>query len=116
MSPITLITDGVLLFAIIGISLYGGATLPPGAQVPVHFGPGGYNRWLPKKTGLAMWPALGAVVCVIIVVTAHDKGIHGSPAVGLTVALVVIMATQIGALVVALTRVRRNCPADDSHP
>ena len=108
MSPTTLITGGALLLAIIGVSLYGGATLPPGAQVPVHFGPGGYNRWLPKKTGLVIWPALGAVVYLIVVVTAHDKGIHGSPAVGLTVALVVILVTQIGALAVAFTRVRRS--------
>jgi hypothetical protein len=45
---------------------------------------------------------------VIIVATARDKGIHGSPATGLTVALVVFMATQIGALAVALTRGRRS--------
>ena len=108
MSPVTLIIDGALLLAIIGVSLYGAATLPPGAQVPVHFGPAGYNRWLPKKAGLALWPALGAVVYAIIVATAGDKGTHGSPATGLTIALAVIMATQIGALAVALTRSRRS--------
>jgi hypothetical protein len=49
MSPVTLAIDGVLLLAIISVSLYGAATLPPGAQAPVHFGPAGYNRWLPEK-------------------------------------------------------------------
>jgi hypothetical protein len=107
MSPITLIIGGALLLAIIGVALYGAATLPPEAQVPVHFGPGGYNRWLPKKTGLALWPGLAAVVYVIVVATAGDKGIHGSPATGLTIALGVIMATQIGALAVAFSRSRR---------
>jgi hypothetical protein len=76
--------------------------------VPIHFGPGGYNRWLPKKTGLVIWPALGAIVYVIVLATAHDKGIHGSPATGITVALCVILATQIGALAVALICSRRR--------
>jgi|ERR1700691_2409727 hypothetical protein len=108
MSPVTLIIGGVLLLAIIGVSLYGAVTLPPGAQVPIHFGPAGYNRWLSKKVGLASWPTLAAVVYVIVVATAHDKGIHGSPAIGLTIALGVILAAQIGALTVAVTRGRRS--------
>lgn len=108
MSPTMLIIGGTLLLAIIAASLYGAATLPPGARVPVHFGPGGYNRWLPKQAGLALWPALGVIVYLIILATDHDQGIHGSPATGLTVALGVILVTQIGALAVALTRGRRG--------
>jgi hypothetical protein len=106
MSPAGLVIGGVLLLVIVGVSLYGAVTLPPGAQVPVHFARGGYNRWLPKKAGLAIWPGIGAVAYGIILVTGHDKGIHGSPDVGLTIALGVILATQIGALVVALSRGR----------
>jgi hypothetical protein len=109
MSPIALIIGGVLLCAIIGVSLYGAATLPPGAQVPIHFGPGGYNRWLPKKAGLALWPALAVVVYVVVVVTG-DKGIHGSPATGLTIGLGVILVTQIGALAAAVGRGRPRPP------
>jgi hypothetical protein len=108
MSPAVLIIGGVMLLAIIGVSVYGALTLPPGAQVPVHFGPAGYNRWLPKKTGLALWPALSVVVYVIVVATAHSKAIHGSPAVGLIVALGVILVTEIGALTAALSRGRRG--------
>ncbi|HEY1920081.1 MAG TPA: hypothetical protein VGH27_31300 [Streptosporangiaceae bacterium] len=107
MSPIALIIGGVLLLAIVGVSLYGAATLPPGAQVPIHFGPGGYNRSLPKKAGLALWPSLAAVVYVIVVTTAGDKGIHGSPATGLMIGLGVILVTQVGALVVAVRGGRR---------
>jgi|SRR5580658_4085735 hypothetical protein len=108
MSSTVLIIGGVLLLAIIGVSLYGAATLPSGAQVPIHFGPAGYNRWLPKKTGLAIWPALGVIAYVIVLATDHDKAVHGSPATGITVALCVILAAQIGALVVALNRGRRG--------
>jgi hypothetical protein len=38
MSIVTLIIDSVLLF---GVSVYGARVLPAGAQLPVHFGPGG---------------------------------------------------------------------------
>lgn len=104
MSPTALIIGGVLLLATVGVSLFGAATLPPGARVPVHVGPGGYNQWLPKKVGLAIWPALGAVVYVVMLVIGHHKGVHGSPSVGLIIALAVITAAQIGALTVARTR------------
>jgi hypothetical protein len=103
MSPTMLIIGGALEFAIICVSLYGAVTLPAGAQIPVH-GAGGYNRWLPKSIGLAFWPALGVVVYVIILVTAHSPQVHGSPAVGLSVALVVMLVAQVGALARARSR------------
>ena len=53
MSLTALIIGGALLLAMICVSLYGAAALPPGAQLPVHFGPGGYNRWVAKNTGLS---------------------------------------------------------------
>jgi hypothetical protein len=107
MSPITLI-DGGLLLAMIGVSLYGKVALPSGAQIPVHFGPGGYNRWVSKNVGLTMWPALGVLVYVILIVTSHDPGTHGSPTTGLTIALSIMLVTQVGALAVALSRGRRG--------
>jgi hypothetical protein len=110
MSPATLIIGGALLLAMICVSLYGAATLPPQAQMPVHFGPAGYNRWVPKSTGLVIWPALGVVVYAIIVVTVRDHQTHGGlgPAAGLSIALGVMLITQIGALTVALSRNRRS--------
>lgn len=97
MSPTMLIIGGALELAVICVSLYGAVTLPPGAQIPVH-GAGGYNRWLPKTIGLAFWPVLGLAVYVIILVTGHSPQVHGSPAVGLSVALGVMLVAQIGAL------------------
>jgi hypothetical protein len=110
MSLSTLIIGGALLLAMICVSLYGAVTLPPGAQLPVHFGLGGYNRWVPKNTGLLLWPALGAVVYTIIVVTVREHQTHGGPGptVGLSIALGVMLITQIGALTAALTRNRRG--------
>jgi hypothetical protein len=92
-----LIIGGVLEFAIICVSLYGAATLPAGAQIPVH-GAAGYNRWLPKSVGLAFWPVLGVVAFLIILATRHSSQVHGSPTVGLSVALGVMLVAEISAL------------------
>jgi hypothetical protein len=97
MSPTTLIIGGALELAIICVSLYGAVTLPPGTQIPVH-GAAGYNRWLPKSIGLLFWPVFGVVVYAIVLATQHSQQVHGSPAVGLTVALCVMLVAQIGAL------------------
>lgn len=110
MSPISLIIGGVLLLAMIGASLYGTVTLPAGAQMPVHFGPTGYNRWVSKNVGLTIWPALGVLVYVILIVTNRTHQAHGGPgpAVGLSIALGVMLVTEVGALAVALSRSRRG--------
>jgi hypothetical protein len=97
MTTTGLIIGGALELAIICVSLYGAATLPPGAQIPLH-GAGGYNRWLPKSVGLVFWPALGVVVYLIILATGHGSQVHGSPAVGLSIALAVMLVAEIGAL------------------
>ena len=102
-----LIIDSLLLLGMVGVSLYGVSALPPGAQVPIHFGPASYNNWVPKNVGLIMWPAGGAVVYVILVVAARSERATGGgsgAAIGLTVALVVALITQVGALRVALNR------------
>lgn len=110
MSLTALIIGGALLLAMICVSLYGAATLPRGAQMPVHFGPVGYNRWLPKNTGLILHPAAGGVAYAIIVITVHNHQTHGNlgPTAGLSIALGVMLIAQIGALAVALARSRRS--------
>jgi hypothetical protein len=111
MSLTALIIGGALLLAMVCVSLYGASALPPGARMPVHFGPDGYNRWVAKSTGLVVYPVLGAVVFTIIVVNVRDHTTHGigpGPAIGLSVALGVMLAAEIGALVVALKQSRRG--------
>jgi subtilase family serine protease len=108
MSSTALIVDGVLELAMIGVSLYGAVTLPPGARMPLHFGPAGYNQWVPKNVGLVIWPGLGLVVSVIINVATRNHQTHGSlgPVAGLSIALGVMLITEIGALAVARSRDR----------
>ncbi len=110
MSLTTLIIGGALLLAMICVSLYGAVALPAGAQMPVHFGGGGYNRWVAKNTALILHPAAGAVVYAIIVVAVQEHKTHGGlgAAAGLSIALGVLLVAQIGALIVALSRNRRG--------
>jgi hypothetical protein len=72
----------------------------------MHFGPAGYSNWRPKNVGLLMWPAVGVAVYVVLVTTARNQQAnsgHGLPLpIGLTVALAVLLANQVGALRAAL--------------
>jgi hypothetical protein len=59
---------GIVLVALmVEIYRYGDRVIPDGAMVPVHAGPGGWDHWRPKKTGLRAWPIGGAVVSAILV-------------------------------------------------
>ena len=110
MSFTALIIGGALLLAMVCVSLYGLTALPPGARMPVHLGPGGYNNWIPRNVGLAVYPGIGVVLYVIIIVNVRDHGTRGGlgPVVGLSIALGVILLAQIGALAVAVSRGRRG--------
>jgi len=86
--------------------------LPPTAQWPLHLGPAGYGNWVPRNVGLLMGPAIATVIFVILVVTGHGQQsdeASGLPT-GLTIALALMLANQIGALRAALSRCSRNQP------
>jgi len=110
MTLTTLIIDSILLLAIVCVSLYGTTVLPPEAEVPVHFGPDGYNRWVRRNTGLFMWPAIAAVVYAILGITVRAQQADGGsgPPIGLSIALGVMLINQIGALRAAINRYGRN--------
>lgn len=110
MSLITFIADSVLLLAIVAVSLYGAAVLPPAAQWPLHLGPGGFGNWVPRNVGLLMGPAIAMVIYATLAVTARSQqaaGGSGLPA-GFTAALAIMVPNQIGALRAALSRSGRN--------
>jgi hypothetical protein len=102
-----LIVGGVILLAMIGMSWYGWVTLPADARVPVHFG-AGYNNFVPKRIGLILHPAAGALVFVITILASHHAiAVHGSksaPDVILPIIMVVLLAVQFGAIKVARSR------------
>jgi hypothetical protein len=108
MSVVTLIIDSVLLLGIIGVSLYGAARLPAGAQLPMHFGPGGFGNWIPKNVALLLWPATAVVLYAILVLTARSQQASGSNGLsfGLTAALALILVNYVGAIWAAISRGR----------
>jgi hypothetical protein len=106
MSHVTLIIDSILLLGIIGLSLYGGARLPAGAELPMHFGPAGYGRWVPKNVALVLWPAIAAAIYVVLALSARSQQASGSHSLsfGLTVALALMLVNHAGALWIAISR------------
>jgi hypothetical protein len=57
----SLAIGGLFLLAMVAATVYGAATLPASARVPLHAGAPEYSYWLPKRAGLAIWLAVGAL-------------------------------------------------------
>jgi hypothetical protein len=100
-----LAVGGAVLLAMVCVSWYGWVTLPGDARVPVHFGVT-YNNFVPKRVGLIIHPAAGAVVLVITAVAGKSAGhpSHGAPLVIFPVIMAVLLVVQIGAITVARRR------------
>ena len=97
---------GVLWLAMLGTSYHGWLTLPADARVPVHFG-AGYNNFVPKRIGLIIHPAVGALLFVIVLVAGRAHATHGpSSPVGVILPLVMclLLVVQAGAIRVARRR------------
>ena len=97
-----LVIGGAALLAMIGVSWYGWVTLPADARVPVHFG-AGYNNFVPKRLGLIVHPAVGALVYVLSAVVAHHPA-KTAPAFILPGVMCLLLIVQIGAIRVARGR------------
>lgn len=101
----------VLLVAIVSLSLYGASALPHSAYLPTHFGLGGYTNWRPRTAVLWTWPAISAVLYIILVATAQS-GQGGSSGlslpIGLTIVIAVMLVNQVGALRAGLLRSGRR--------
>jgi len=109
---------GIVLVALmIVIYRYGDRVVPADALVPVHAGPGGWDRWRPKKAGLRTWPVGGAAVSAILVAAvcvveyAGNSGgqHHGTAAAAVTMGawvlvLVILPLFQYRAIRAALRR------------
>ena len=109
---------GIVLVALmVAIYRYGDRVIPADALVPVHAGPGGWDRWRPKKSGLRTWPIGGAVVSAILVAAVcvveyagNSGGQHrGTAAAGITMGawvlvLIILPLFQYRAIRAALRR------------
>ena len=100
-----LAVGGVLLAVMIAASGYAAVILPGDSRIPVHFGSHEHLWPLSKRSGLVVWPALGAVVYGVLGgISASSLAAGWVP--GVRVALMpalmcVLLGFQAGALVLA---------------
>ena len=106
----TIIAASVLLVAIVCLSLHGASVLPEDAELPMHFGLGGYTNWRPRTVVLWTWPAISAVLYVLAVAGSRGQAGGGglSFPIGLAVAIGVLLVNEAGALLAALRRTGRR--------
>jgi hypothetical protein len=101
----SLVVGGVLLLAMIVASGRAAVTLPAEARIPVHFGSVEHRYLAPKRAGLVIWPAVGAVLFGTVGgITGSSMAANWVPGVRdvLTPAVMsVALAFQIGALALA---------------
>jgi hypothetical protein len=98
-----LTVGGLLVLAMIAVSVRGWLALPPDARVPIQHGLRGYRGYLSKTAGLVTWPATGVVIYGMdLGVFAEDVATHyrgtGAPLLFLPTVLVVLIVVQIGAI------------------
>ncbi|MBV9381952.1 MAG: hypothetical protein JOY82_10440 [Streptosporangiaceae bacterium] len=103
MAATGLTVGGLLVLAMIAMSVRGWLTLPSDARVPVHHGLRGYGHYLSKTAGLVTWPAAGIVIYGLYIgVFAEDLATHyrgtGVPLLFLPAVLAVLITVQIGAI------------------
>jgi hypothetical protein len=96
---------GVFLLAMIVASVRAAVTLPAGARIPIHCGFVEHCYLAPKRAGLVIWPALGAVVFGVLGGIAAS-GLAADWVAGVRDVLVpavvgVLLAFEAGALVLA---------------
>jgi hypothetical protein len=98
-----LAAGGLLVLAMIAVSVRGWLTLPADARVPIRHGLRGYGNYLSKAAGLATWPAAGTIIYGLYIgVFAEDLATHyrgtGVLLLLLPAVLVVLITVQIGAI------------------
>ena len=101
----SLVIGGVFLLAMIVASVWAALTLPAGARIAIHCGFVEHCYLAPKRAGLVIWPALGAVVFGVLGGAAASSlaadWVAGVRDVLVPAALGVLLAFQVGALVLA---------------
>ena len=101
----SLTVGGILLLAMIVASGRAAVALPTEARIPVHFGSVEHCYLAPKRAGLVIWPAVGAVLFGAVAgITGSGLAADWVPGVRhvLTPAVMIVaLAFQIGALALA---------------
>lgn len=101
----SLVVGGVLWLAMIVASGRAAVVLPADARVPVHYGSVEHCYLAPKRLGLVIWPAVGAVLFGVLGGIAGsglaEDWVPGVRDVLVPAVLCVVLGFQAGALVLA---------------
>jgi hypothetical protein len=101
----SLAVGGIFLLAMIVASVRAAVTLPAGARIAIHCGFLEHCYLAPKRAGLVVWPALGAVTFGVLGGIAASSlaadWVPGVRDVLVPAILGVLLAFQAGALVLA---------------
>ncbi len=101
----SLAVSGVFLLAMIAASVRAAIALPANARIALHFGSVEHCYRAPKRAGLVIWPAAGAVALGVLGAVAASSlasdWVPGVRDVLVPAALCVLFAFQAGALVMA---------------
>ena len=112
----SLAVGGLFLLAMIAASVWAAVTLPPDARIALHAGSVEHCYLVPKRAGLVIWPAAGALVSgVLSGLAASGLAAGWVPGVRVVLApaaLCVLAGFQAGALVLA----RRGFTGKDVTP
>src|ERR1700734_1311332 len=113
MAATGLVVGGLLVLAMIAVSVRGCLVLPSHPRVPIRHGFRGYGNYLSKTAGLVTWPAAGIVIyglysAVFAEALSTHSGNRGMFLLPLPLVLVVLTAAQIAAIRAAGRTSRRG--------
>ena len=101
----SLAVGGVLMLAMIAASARGAVRIAADARIGVHCGSVAHCFFVSKRAGLIIWPAMGAVLFVVlggIIKSSLAAGwVPGVRDVLVPAVLLVVFGFQVGALVLA---------------
>jgi len=101
----SVVIGGLLMLGMVAVAWHAARALPAGARVPLNAGVPEYSVWLPKAAGLAAWLVAGTVTFAAFAAVTLD-GLSADWATSLRVvllpcAMLVVLAAQAGAVIVA---------------
>ncbi|MCL2730809.1 MAG: hypothetical protein FWE15_12400 [Actinomycetia bacterium] len=92
------VVSGLLMFWMVALARRAWRTLPPGAPVPVHGGPAGWDKWRPKESALLVWPVIAGLIWLVnlgimiyTVTAAHARSADGTSAMSALLILPMII-------------------------
>lgn len=88
------VVNGLLLLWMLALTRHAWRTLPPGAQVPVHGGPGGWDKWRPKESALLIWPVIAGLIWLVnlgmMIYTVTDAAARSADGASATLAVLIL--------------------------